>query len=72
MALNKLMSVRELAELLGLSVHTIYSFVSRRRLPFVKVGNRTMFRSDEIERWIAAHTCREDEQQAPTSTTARV
>jgi excisionase family DNA binding protein len=50
--LTKLLSVKELAILLGVHRVTIYDWVSQRMIPFVKVGARTMFDPREIERWL--------------------
>jgi excisionase family DNA binding protein len=41
--IEKLLSVPEAAQRLGLSRHTINSWVSQRRIAFVKIGRRTMF-----------------------------
>ena len=57
----KLLSVQEVATLLGLHKVTIYDWVSQRRVPFVKVGRRTMFDPREIERWLEGSTVREQE-----------
>ena len=57
--LERLLSVDELSELLGVSVHTIYSWVAQGRLPLVKVGKRTMFQPGEIERWVAERSSSE-------------
>jgi excisionase family DNA binding protein len=56
---SKLLSVAELAELLGISDHTVYAWVSKGRLPCVKLGTRTMFDPREIERWIGERSRRE-------------
>jgi len=58
---QKLINVSELAQVLGVSIQTIYTWVSQRRLPFVKVGRRTMFNPEEIERWIKMRSRRETE-----------
>lgn len=59
MPLNKLLNVQEAASLLRISVHTVRSWVSRRRLPYVKLGRRTVFDATELERWIAERSLRE-------------
>lgn len=56
---QKLLSVKELAEALGISVHTVYAWVSCGRLPCVKVGTRTLFDPQEIERWVRERSRRE-------------
>jgi excisionase family DNA binding protein len=60
----KLISVGEVADVLGVSIQTIYSWVSKGRLPFVKVGRRTLFQPVEIERWIEARSRKENEPGA--------
>ncbi len=52
MSRNKLFTVPELSQTLGISVHTVYAWVSQGRLPCVKLGTRTMFEPGEIERWV--------------------
>jgi len=49
-----LMSVRELAELLQVSVKTVYDWRYRGLGPAaIKVGRHVRYEPDEIERWIA-------------------
>ncbi len=52
-AVPKLLSVGELAERLGVSVTTIYTWTCRGRLPHVKVGRRVLFDPRAIEAWLA-------------------
>ncbi|HLS10527.1 MAG TPA: helix-turn-helix domain-containing protein [Flavobacteriaceae bacterium] len=49
---EKLLSVKETAEFLGLSTATIYSNVSRGTLPHMKRGNRLYFSSLELMEYI--------------------
>lgn len=35
--------------------HTIYRFVSQRKIPHVKLGKVLKFDRTEIDRWIASH-----------------
>ena len=39
-----------------LEVDTIYHMVSQRRIPFVKVGRRTMFDVQLLDDWLDRHT----------------
>lgn len=48
-----LFNVKEVAELTGFSVGTIYHFVSQRRIPFVRISSRCIrFRREDIEKWL--------------------
>lgn len=53
-----LWNIRQLAEATGLSVYTIYTWVSQRKIPYVKVGKRVMFDPVEIRHWIEEHKVR--------------
>ena len=52
MAGKRLINVSELSELTGLSIHTLYNWVSQKRIPFVKAGRLTKFDIRVIEKWI--------------------
>lgn len=54
--LNRLMSVKEVAVYTGLSPDTVYTMVSQRRIPFVKVGRLTKFDLGLLDAWIKQHT----------------
>ncbi len=53
---RRLLDINEVAQYTGLSVHTLYTMVSQRRIPFVKMGRLTKFDREEIDRWIVSHT----------------
>lgn len=53
---RRLLDIREVATYTGLSIHTLYTMVSQRRIPFVKLGRLTKFDRYELDRWIAAHS----------------
>lgn len=54
-ATNKPLNIKEAAEYLGISVQTLYQWVSKRKIPFVKIGSRTMFRESSLQEYIEAH-----------------
>lgn len=57
MMLNeKLLSTSEAAEFLGISKHTLNSWKSQRRVPFVKLGRRTLFDPDVLADFIESCT----------------
>ena len=57
---KRLLNVKELSELTGLSENTIYCWVSQRRIPFVKLGRLTKFDLEKIEEWIEENSVREE------------
>ena len=53
---RRLLDIQEVAIYTGLSVHTLYTMVSQRRIPFVKLGRLTKFDREELDKWIAGHS----------------
>ena len=48
----KLLTVEEIAELFQISTSTIYRWVHKREIPFVKLGGKLRFSPDEIWEFI--------------------
>lgn len=56
------MSITEAAKFLNLSVPTLYGFVSKRTIPFSKLGKRLYFSEGELTTWVKSgrkQTCTE-------------
>ena len=54
MSLPRFLTVEEVAEMLRVKPRTIYDWVSQRRVPFRKAGDRTVFLFEEILEWTKA------------------
>ena len=54
--MSNLLSVREAASYLNISPYTLYTMVSQRRVPYVKVGRLTNFDKGELDKWIKQNT----------------
>jgi excisionase family DNA binding protein len=64
---NELMNVKQVAEYLTLSVHTIYGLVHKMEIPNAKRGKRLYFKRSDIDDWISQSrrkTVSEIEQEA--------
>lgn len=48
----KLLTVEEIAELFQTSTSTIYRWVHKREIPFVKLGGKLRFSQDAIQEYI--------------------
>ena len=55
---QRIVSIEELSEYLGMPKGTLYHWVSQRRIPFVKLGRSTRFDMREIDGWLASRTFR--------------
>jgi excisionase family DNA binding protein len=53
---RRLLDIKETSVYLGIQVDTVYRMVSERRIPFVKVGRRTMVDLRLIDEWLARNT----------------
>jgi len=51
-----LLDIQEVATYTGLSGHTLYTMVSQRRIPFVKMGRLTKFDRVELDKWISGNS----------------
>ena len=51
-----LMTVKEAAQYIGLAKKTLYTMVSHRRIPFVKVGGALRFDKDHVNDWLKEQT----------------
>lgn len=54
--MNKLLTMDEASEYLGISKLTLYGWVSARKLGFIKVGRLVKFKQEHLDRWIDQHT----------------
>ena len=50
---NRLLTAAEVAEILRVPRSTVYELARARRIPFLKVGRRTLFDSELLREWIA-------------------
>ena len=51
-AQNKLLNVDEASEFLQLARQTVYTFTSRREIPFIKRGKKLYFNKTDLEKWL--------------------
>jgi excisionase family DNA binding protein len=50
--ITELLSLKEAAEGLKISIHTLRAWAYQRRIPIVKLGRRTLLRKEDIENFI--------------------
>ena len=51
---KKLLTIQDVARITGLSVGTLYHWVSQKRIPVVRLSSRCVrFRYTDIEQWLA-------------------
>ena len=50
---TELMNLEETAQAMRVSKHTIRSWAYQRKLPVIKLGRRTLFRKEDIEKFIS-------------------
>lgn len=52
--MDRLLTVEEVAEMLGYSAGTVYNKVSRKEIPVVRMGRTIRFRLSAIRDWLEA------------------
>lgn len=50
--MKNLYNIKELSKLLNISTSTIYRWVHRKEIPFVKLGGRLLFEGAKIQEFI--------------------
>ncbi|WP_319414808.1 helix-turn-helix domain-containing protein [Marispirochaeta aestuarii] len=53
--MNKLLNVAEAADLLNLAPQTIRNKVHQRKIPFIKLGGKVLFKPEELSAWVEEH-----------------
>lgn len=54
--MDKLLNAREVAQILGIKLSTVYDWVHRKKIDTVKVGSLVRFRPQAIEDYIRRNT----------------
>ncbi len=55
---NRLLTAAEVSQMLRVPRSTVYELARTRRIPYLKVGRRTLFEPDLLTQWIAQQTVR--------------
>ncbi|MCL4322566.1 MAG: helix-turn-helix domain-containing protein [Deltaproteobacteria bacterium] len=55
--IEKLLKIKDVAELINLNENTIYQLIYRRKIPFVKLGRSVRFKESQILAWINKNSC---------------
>ncbi len=58
MASHRTWSNDEAADYIGCTPDTLRVWVSKRKVPFTKVGRLTRFRQEDLDEWLAGRTVR--------------
>jgi excisionase family DNA binding protein len=53
---KRLLTIQEVAELTGVSVTTLYKWVSHRKIPHIKMGRLVKFDPVKLDEWIKQQT----------------
>ena len=51
----EVLTIQEAANFTRLKPSTLYSYVERRRMPFLKVGSRVLFEKTSLINWLSEH-----------------
>lgn len=54
--MKKLLTSKEMADILRIKINTLYVWTSKKKIPYQKMGHGIMFDEEEIERWLRTKT----------------
>lgn len=54
--MNKLLTINEASEMLGVKRSTLYSWIHQDKIPHIKIGKLVKFKIDQIEAFIESNT----------------
>lgn len=60
---RKYLSVKDAAQLSGLSRWYLYKLTAKKNLPMLKIGNRCLFPVDEFRGWLEKHRIEKKEDK---------
>ena len=49
---NKFLDVQELTDYIHMSESYVYKMVSKKSIPHIKLGTRTLFERNQIDNWV--------------------
>ena len=55
---DRLLTAKELADILTISPKTLYNYVSRGMIPYFKIESNVRFRAREVAEWLRQHSGR--------------
>ena len=50
--MEKLLTSRQMADILGIKLYTLYKWTSKKMIPFLKIGYNVRFDEDVVKKWI--------------------
>jgi len=50
--MTQLLSPTQLADFLGVSVGTVYGWIYKKEIPYLKIGRLVRFHSGEVDKWL--------------------
>ena len=58
---KEILKSEEAAEFLGISINTLYEWVSQKKIPHMKVGGLLKFKREHLEKWLDKKVQKEEE-----------
>jgi excisionase family DNA binding protein len=55
---ERLLTAKELADILAISPKTLYNYVTRGMIPYFKIESNVRFRAREVAEWLRQHSSR--------------
>lgn len=49
---ERLLTLKDTSQYLNLSIQTLYSYTSRKTIPYIKKGKKLLFRKKDLDEWL--------------------
>lgn len=69
---GEILTVRQVAEVLGIARNSVYQAAAAGQIPSVRVGRRILFAKRSLEFWLSAGTRDSPQPQSPTRGTREI
>ena len=56
--MEKLLTAKQVSEILEVKPKTVYEWVGKKEIPYVKIGRLVRFKKSEVFQWIESRTIR--------------
>lgn len=58
------LTINQVAKMLSVSKGTVYRYVNKRLIPYMKVAGNVRFKEEDIRQWVESNRVKTDEEMA--------
>lgn len=58
------LTINQVAKMLNVSKGTVYRYVNKRLIPYMKVAGNVRFKEEDVRQWVESNRVKTDEEMA--------